>query len=102
MRQSKFTVASVNDLHIILIDDDEDDYASVTNLASNVVEKVRSEIGINGRKVFYQDSMGRFDELMINNSEEFSGFIACSGSQQTTLLKHIENGSFKPITLVTD
>lgn len=82
MRMAKYTIKAVNDLMVIVFDDDEDGLPSVTNSADAVIKDLNTQVrGLGLRRVFYRDSVGRFDELC-HTSGVFIGFSACKPSQQ--------------------
>lgn len=82
MRMAKYTIKVINDLMVIVLDDDEEGYPSVTNSADAVVKDLNSQVGgLGSRRVFYRDSVGRFDELCHANGV-FTSFAACKPSQQ--------------------
>ena len=79
---AKFEIVAVNDLHIFLVDLDQG--RSVTNDAPRVIKELQQRVsgGIGRRSVYYRDSMGRFDELLVNEEGGFSGFAPCTEGQQ--------------------
>lgn len=82
MRMAKYTVKVINDLMVIVFDDDAEGYPSVTNSADAVVNDLNSQVGgLGSRRVYYRDSVGRFDELCHTNGI-FASFAACKPSQQ--------------------
>ncbi len=78
---SSFEIVHVSDTMILI--KDLSIGRSVTNDAMNVVACLNKIIpgGIRARAVYYQDSDGRFDRIVIKNGV-FDGFIACTVSQQ--------------------
>ena len=54
--------------------------------ADRVVNDLNTKLnsGIGNRKIFYRDSIGRFDELAVKNGS-FDGFRPCSKHQQEFL-----------------
>ncbi|WP_422452134.1 hypothetical protein [Endozoicomonas sp. ALC066] len=74
-----------SDTTIVLVDP-ELGAMSLTNNAINVIDHLSKSLpgGIGSRKVYYRDSMGRFDELVIRD-ERFSSFYPCTPSQQAFL-----------------
>ncbi|MCP3931818.1 MAG: hypothetical protein GY705_22310 [Bacteroidetes bacterium] len=78
-----FTIATINDLFIILIDDDKG--CSLTSDAHNVIRDLQAKLpnSIGGRKVYYKDTDGRFHRLVVKNGV-FAGFAPCSPGQQKT------------------
>lgn len=82
--RATFEVALQTDTHIIIVD--LDNGPSVTNDASAVIAWLNANLdgGIGSRRVYYRDTSNRFDELFVANGA-FSGFKACSASQQVRL-----------------
>jgi hypothetical protein len=76
-----FEIAVVTDLLVLLLDCDEG--ASVTNDVESVVSVLSVELpgGVGHRRVYYRDSLGRFDEILVKH-ERFCGFRAGSRGQQ--------------------
>lgn len=82
MRIARYTIHAVNDLHVIITDDLDEDMPSVTNSAAGVIEDLNGKLGgLGRRRVFYRDSVNRFDELRHENGA-FTGFAPASPSQQ--------------------
>jgi len=82
MRLARYTIHAVNDLFIVITDDLDQDSPSVTNSAARVIEDLNSRLGgLGHRRVFYRDSVMRFDELRHDNGV-FIGFAPGSPSQQ--------------------
>ncbi|HBO7922127.1 hypothetical protein PSOLE_38540 [Pseudomonas oleovorans subsp. oleovorans] len=82
MRIARYTIHAVNDLHVIITDDLDEDMPSVTNSAAGVIEDLNGKLGgLGRRRVFYRDSVNRFDELRHENGI-FTGFAPASPSQQ--------------------
>ena len=80
--QAKYSIKAVNDMMVIIFDDDEEGCPSVTNSAEAVIKDLNSKVGgLGSRRVYYRDSVGRFDELC-HSSGVFTGFAACKPSQQ--------------------
>ncbi|WP_438400284.1 hypothetical protein [Aeromonas hydrophila] len=76
---------------LILLDLDRG--TTITNSAEQVVRAVDELVGgIGMRRLIYRDTIGRYDELLVENGV-FRGFKACSISQQnflrTLLLKSL-------------
>lgn len=88
---SSFEVAIVNDISIVLIDLDKG--KSVTNNAYNVVKLLNKDIpgGIKNRRVYYRDSMGRYDQILTYHGI-FVGFAPCTDQQQEHLSRLVEAG----------
>ena len=59
-----YSIAAVNDLFILLIDNDEG--KTITNNAHAVIEDLKTvlEGGLRGRVVYYRDTSERFDILL--------------------------------------
>ena len=79
-----FDTYYLGDTAIMLIDRSEPFYASVTNDADQGIPWLEQNVdgGIGQRKVYYRDTDGRYDELLVKNGQ-FDGFKACTASQQT-------------------
>jgi len=85
MAMADYTIIAVNDLHVVIVDNDSGNRPSVTNSATSVIEDLASKLGgLGNRRVFYRDSIRRFDELK-HSSGAFTGFSPCSASQQAFL-----------------
>lgn len=85
MQKAKYSIQAINDLHVIITDDLTPDSPSVTNSAAWVIEDLSSKVGGLGiRRVFYRDTISRYDELKHQNGR-FVGFAPCSASQQEFL-----------------
>lgn len=92
MRMANYTIKVVNDLMVIVFDDDEVDLPTITNSAEAVIKDLNTRVGgLGSRRVFYRDSVGRFDELCHSNGD-FKGFAACKPSQQEAF-KEMTRGS---------
>lgn len=76
---STIKIGHITDLFIVLIDLDQG--KSITNNAHEVIEHLNKTVPIGPRKVYYRDTMGRFDELKVKDGR-FVGFAPCSDSQQ--------------------
>ncbi|MPQ71495.1 hypothetical protein [Pseudomonas sp. MWU12-2323] len=86
---AKYTIQAINDLHVIIIDDLDETLPTVTNSAASVIDDLNSRIGgLGTRRVFYRDSIKRYDELQ-HEDGRFTGFAACGPGQQE-FLKTIE------------
>lgn len=82
MRMAKYSIKVANDMMVIVIDDDDEGCPSLTNSADAVIQDLNSKVGgLGSRRVYYRDSVGRFDELC-HSSGVFTGFAACKPSQQ--------------------
>lgn len=83
--RSTFEVVLQTDTHVIILD--LDNGSSVTNDACSVIVWLEANLlgGIGQRRVYYRDTMGRFDELCVLNGT-FNGFRSCSQTQQVTLI----------------
>ena len=80
MRMAKYSIKAVNDLMVIIFDDKST--PSVSESADAVIQDLNTKVGGLGlRRVYYRDSVGRFDELRHSNGV-FTGFAACKPSQQ--------------------
>lgn len=89
MRMAKYTIQAINDLHVIITDDLDETLPTVTNSAASVIGDLNSKVGgLGTRRVFYRDSIRRYDELK-HEGGCFTGFAACGPSQQE-FLKTIE------------
>jgi hypothetical protein len=77
---AQYDLVVATDLHILIRDRDQG--RSVTNDADNVVRRIDDQLGgIGKRRLFYRDTMGRFDELIVRDGR-FLGFAPCSIQQQ--------------------
>jgi hypothetical protein len=87
-----FEIVAVNDLSIVLIDLDRG--RSVTNDATRVIEELQRRVagGIGRRSVYYRDTMGRFDRLLVGDDGQFDGFAPCSEGQQQMLRQWLREG----------
>lgn len=81
---SNYYVAEVTDTRIAVVDRDEG--RSVTNDAENVVRQLEGTVdgGVGLRKVYYRETDGRFDELVIKGGR-FVRFSPCTEGQQRQL-----------------
>lgn len=78
MKRADFEVIRVSDDSIYIVDLDLGN-VSVTNDVENVVKSISEAFdGIGKRRLFYQDSMGRVDEILVKD-ERFAGFKAVKG-----------------------
>lgn len=76
-----FEISVVTDLLVLIIDCNEG--TSVTNDVESVVNVLSIELpgGLGNRRVYYSDSMGRFDEILVKHGR-FCGFRPGSHGQQ--------------------
>lgn len=82
MQTAKYTIRVLNDLHVIITDDLAPGSPSVTDSAALVLEDLNSQVGgLGSRRVFYRDTVQRFDELRHDNGR-FLSFAPVSPSQQ--------------------
>lgn len=81
-----YSIIALNDLHVLLVDDQTTGKPSLTNSAALVVADLHGKVegGLGGRRVFYLDTINRFDEL-VHRGGEFIGFLSCAASQQAFL-----------------
>ena len=79
--KSSFTIICETDTFILIRDNDDPEYASVTNAAEFTVETLAQSFDLTNRRVLYLDTMQRFDELC-HDDGKFTGFKALSQSQQ--------------------
>ena len=75
-----FRVVYSDDFMIVLVDLDQG--KSVTNDAVNVISRLSVQVPIAGRRVYYRDTDGRYDELRVCHDKYFMGFAPCSDNQQ--------------------
>ncbi len=74
--RSAYQVISATPSQIVIIDCGGD--VSVTNDASRVVDELfKSYNGLTGKRIFYRDSLGTFDELVVADGI-FAGYRACT------------------------
>lgn len=92
---AEFEIVAINDLSIVLVDLDQG--VSVTNDAPRVIEQVKKRVsgGIGRRSVYYRDTMGRFDRLLVGEDGRFGGFAPCSDGQQQALSQLIDQGGVR-------
>lgn len=58
---------------------------SVTNAASYVIDELIRNYGtVPGRRIYYRDTLGQFDELTVE-SGVFNGFLPCSAQLRAEL-----------------
>jgi hypothetical protein len=83
---ASYTITAQNDLHVVIIDNDDDhERPSVTNSAAAVIADLNIKCGgLGTRRVFYRDTIRRYDELK-HQGGVFTGFAACSAAQQEFL-----------------
>ena len=87
---SNFDIVFIDDISIILIGLDTG--KSITNNAYNIIKTLDSTIlpdGIKTRRVYYRDTMGRFDQIKTFKGI-FTGFAPCTLAQQEFLKKLVE------------
>jgi hypothetical protein len=73
MRHANYSIVEDTDKHIVLRDlGPWDQYPTITNDAEAVVEDLAQELG--GRRLFYIDSEGQKDELLVSATGQFAGF----------------------------
>lgn len=60
----------------ILIRDLDKGGMSVTNDAENVLRRIRRGLArpLHGYLILYRDSLGNWDQMLVNNQDEFTGF----------------------------
>ncbi|PXX95901.1 hypothetical protein [Halomonas sp. LBP4] len=96
--EASFDVLLETDMFVMIADRD-DGGRSVANDAENVVQRVSNLLGgIGKRRLYYRDSLGRFNELKVAN-EQFSGFATCTEHQQRTLADWIHH--YQPSKVVS-
>lgn len=84
-RRAQYTIEKITDMFILIRDQDAPDCPSVTNDADRVVRDIHLNVAeLSRRRVFYQDSMGRIDELR-HQKGRFIGFGPCTESQRRML-----------------
>lgn len=77
-----FDIVFAYDLKILLIDLDRG--KSITNDAYNIIKELDKNIlpgGIKNRRVYYRDTMGRYDRILTHHGI-FTGFAPCTDNQQ--------------------
>ena len=85
MNIAKYTIQAINDLLVVITDDLDEDSPSVTNSAGAVIQDLNSKVGgLGSRRVYYRDSIKRYDELRHENGC-FVGFAPCKPAQQDFL-----------------
>jgi hypothetical protein len=70
---AEYEVITVNAQFLYLEDTGHNQFKTVTNDAENVIDELRQKYGIEGRRIFYKDSLGQIDELLHRNGL-FFGF----------------------------
>ncbi|MCP4261459.1 MAG: hypothetical protein GY774_28750 [Planctomycetes bacterium] len=88
--KSSFTIICETDTFILIRDNDDPEYASVTNAAEFTVETLAQSFDLTNRRVLYLDTMQRFDELC-HDDGKFTGFKALTQSQQQFFGDLLEN-----------
>lgn len=78
---SSYSVILDTDTFILIKDNDDPDFASVTNAADYTVESLAQVYDLSNRRIVYQDTMGRFDELR-HADGKFTGFRGLTVNQQ--------------------
>lgn len=78
---SSFTIICETDTFILIADNDDPEFGSVTNAADYTIESLAKKYDLSNRRVIYRDSMQRFDELC-HEQDKFTGFKALTQSQQ--------------------
>lgn len=82
MRMAQYTIQVQNDMMVIITDDDVAELPSITNSAAEVIAHLNSRCGgLGKRRVYYRDTVGRFDELR-HQCGVFVQFSPCKPSQQ--------------------
>jgi hypothetical protein len=82
---ANYSIQAVTDLYVIIIDDLHDDLPSLTNSAGAVVTDLNLKVGgLGSRKIYYRDSIMRYDEIKHLNGK-FVGFAPCKPAQQEFL-----------------
>lgn len=82
---ASYTITAQNDLYVVIIDNDDHERPSVTNSADAVISDLNVKCGgLGTRRVFYRDTIKRYDELK-HQGGVFTGFAACSAAQQEFL-----------------
>lgn len=76
--EAQYKVLEVSEHRIVILDLDGEDSPTVTNDAHGVVDRLLRDYGyIPGRRIFYRDTLSRFDELHVADGK-FQGFKACT------------------------
>jgi hypothetical protein len=82
MTIAQYTIHIQNDLYVLITDDLAIERPSVTISASAVITDLNTKVGgLGKRRVFYRDSVMRFDELQ-HKDGEFTKFAPVSPCQQ--------------------
>jgi len=81
--QATYDFLAITDTLVLIADQDLVGRRSVTNDADVVVKDVDRRLGgLGRRRLFYRDSIGRYDELKHDGRGNFKGFAAGSPEQQ--------------------
>lgn len=78
---SSYSVLCETDTFILIKDNDEPGYSSVTNAAEYTIESLAEAYDLSNHRVIYQDTMQRFDELC-HEDGKFTGIRPLTNSQQ--------------------
>lgn len=77
---------------IVIIDHDQKGYPSVTNSVGKVLDRIKGQFDLSGRKIIYRDSMGIYDG--INHKDgEFIDFYSVNEVDLYKALKKIQGRS---------
>lgn len=88
--RASFRIAEATDTLVLLVDRNQG--MSVTNDAEAVVAWLGEHLagGIGQRRVFYRDTEGRFDKLVLEKSGAFAGLKPGSQAQQAHFARIVE------------
>jgi hypothetical protein len=85
-----FEIAEVTDTRVVLLD--ADDGCTITNDAAAAIAALQKCVpgGLKQRRIYYRDTCGRFDELLVRDGR-FAGFRPCTEGQQTSLRRGFDD-----------
>ena len=80
---AKFEIVKISDTFILLFDQNAGG-RSMTNDATWVIDRLRQTVpdGIGKRRVYYRDTMDRYDEMILDDQGRFLRFSPCTQDQQ--------------------
>lgn len=80
--RANYTIALETDLMLVIVDEHDPILPSITHSAADVISHLNETLGgLGSRRVYYRDSVNRFDEILHENGR-FTGFAPATRSQQ--------------------